>query len=85
MMGTSLLAMPWALHQAGLVLGILLMLLMAGIAFYTAYRVVQSPQSLGKPRSLNACFVGLKGSSMGHYLFLPAVTQCSDACGDVLR
>lgn len=46
MMGTSLLAMPWALHQAGLVLGILLMLLMAGIAFYTAYRVVQSPQSL---------------------------------------
>lgn len=51
MMGTSLLAMPWALQQAGLVLGILLMLLMAGIAFYTAYRVVQSPQSLGKPHA----------------------------------
>lgn len=46
MMGTSLLAMPWALYQAGLGLGILLMLLMALVAFYTAYRVVESPQGL---------------------------------------
>lgn len=47
-MGTSLLAMPWALYQAGLGLGILLMLIMALIAFYTAYRVVESPQGLSK-------------------------------------
>lgn len=48
MMGTSLLAMPWALYQAGLGLGIFLMLFMAFIAFYTAYRVVESPQGLSK-------------------------------------
>lgn len=48
MMGTSLLAMPWALQQAGLGLGICLMLLMAFLALYTAYRVVQSPQGLSK-------------------------------------
>jgi len=41
-----LLAVPWALQQAGLVLGIFLMLLMAGIAFYTAYRIIESPNSL---------------------------------------
>nr|CAD2174833.1 unnamed protein product [Meloidogyne enterolobii] len=46
MVGTSLLAVPWALQQAGLVLGIFLMLLMAGIAFYTAYRIIESPNSL---------------------------------------
>ncbi|KAF7635347.1 hypothetical protein Mgra_00005171 [Meloidogyne graminicola] len=46
MVGTSLLAVPWALQQAGLVLGIFLMLVMAAIAFYTAYRIVQSPTSL---------------------------------------
>uniref|UniRef100_A0A915LFK5 Amino acid transporter transmembrane domain-containing protein n=1 Tax=Meloidogyne javanica TaxID=6303 RepID=A0A915LFK5_MELJA len=39
-------AVPWALQQAGLVLGIFLMLLMAGIAFYTAYRIIESPNSL---------------------------------------
>uniref|UniRef100_A0A914EHN2 Amino acid transporter transmembrane domain-containing protein n=1 Tax=Acrobeloides nanus TaxID=290746 RepID=A0A914EHN2_9BILA len=49
MMGTSLLAMPWALNQAGLVFGIFLMLAMAFIAVYTAYRVVQSPQNLTMP------------------------------------
>lgn len=46
MMGTSLLAMPWALQQAGLALGLFLMLFMALIAVYTAYRVVESPNGL---------------------------------------
>ncbi|PIC34182.1 hypothetical protein B9Z55_013913 [Caenorhabditis nigoni] len=46
MMGTSLLAMPWALQQAGLVLGIFIMLAMAGICFYTAYIVIESPKRL---------------------------------------
>lgn len=63
-MGTSLLAMPWALQQAGLVLGIFLMLLMAAIAFYTAYRVVQSPQSLG---NANVCVVAHRSHSEGGY------------------
>jgi sodium-coupled neutral amino acid transporter 9 len=47
MMGTSLLAMPWALQQAGLGLGIFLMLFMAAIALYTAYRVIESPKGIG--------------------------------------
>ncbi|CAJ0959259.1 unnamed protein product, partial [Mesorhabditis belari] len=46
MMGTSLLAMPWAMQQAGLALGIFLMISIAGLSLYTAYRVVQSPKHL---------------------------------------
>ncbi|CAD5227086.1 unnamed protein product [Bursaphelenchus xylophilus] len=46
MMGTSLLAMPWALAQAGLGLGVTLMALMAFLSLYTAYRVVESPRGL---------------------------------------
>lgn len=37
MMGTSLLSMPWAIEQAGLVAGLALILVMAGLCFYTAY------------------------------------------------
>lgn len=48
MMGTSLLAMPWAIHQSGFGLGVFLMIFMAFVAFYTAYRVIQSPQNLGR-------------------------------------
>ncbi|KAJ1349136.1 hypothetical protein KIN20_004590 [Parelaphostrongylus tenuis] len=46
MMGTSLLAMPWALQQAGLFWGIFLMLAMALLCFYTASLVLNSPQGL---------------------------------------
>lgn len=46
MLGTALLSMPWALQQAGFVLGLLILIVMAAIAFYTAYRVVESPQGL---------------------------------------
>uniref|UniRef100_A0AAF5DRN0 Nudix hydrolase domain-containing protein n=1 Tax=Strongyloides stercoralis TaxID=6248 RepID=A0AAF5DRN0_STRER len=49
MMGTSLLAMPWALSQAGFILGSFLILGMAGLALYTAYRIVQSPDGLLMP------------------------------------
>jgi len=41
MMGTSLLSMPWALEQAGLVMGLIMMALMAGLCLYTAYRILQ--------------------------------------------
>ncbi len=47
MMGSSLLTMPYALQQAGLALGLFLLLFIAAIALYTAYRIVQSPQGLG--------------------------------------
>uniref|UniRef100_A0A0N5BL15 Sodium-coupled neutral amino acid transporter 9 homolog n=1 Tax=Strongyloides papillosus TaxID=174720 RepID=A0A0N5BL15_STREA len=61
MMGTSLLAMPWAISQAGLLLGIFLVLGMAGLALYTAYRIVQSPDGLlmaveeGKAEATDVC------------------------------
>ena len=41
MMGTSLLSMPWALEQAGLVMGLLMMALVASLCLYTAYRILQ--------------------------------------------
>lgn len=40
MMGTSLIAMPWGIMQSGLLFGTILMLMMASIAFYTAYRFI---------------------------------------------
>ena len=46
MMGTSLLSMPWALHQAGSLFGVFLLVAMGALAAYTAYRVVQSPNNL---------------------------------------
>ena len=48
MMGTSLLSMPWALQQAGFAMGLVLMLIMAGLALYTCYRVVESVQRIGE-------------------------------------
>ena len=41
MMGTSLLAMPWALMQAGLVNGLVWMAVIAALCLYTAYRIIQ--------------------------------------------
>nr|BBG43568.1 solute carrier family 38 member 9 [Dugesia ryukyuensis] len=46
MMGTSLLSMPWAIQQSGFALGIFLMILVAGLAFYTAYLVLKSTENL---------------------------------------
>ncbi|KAA3678666.1 solute carrier family 38 (sodium-coupled neutral amino acid transporter), member 9 [Paragonimus westermani] len=52
MMGTSILAMPWALSQAGFSFGIVLILFVAGIACYTAYLTVQSTEDLRFIRNL---------------------------------
>ena len=41
MMGTSLLSMPWALEQAGLLMGLGCMAVIAGLCLYTAYRIIQ--------------------------------------------
>ncbi|KHN71796.1 Putative amino acid permease F13H10.3 [Toxocara canis] len=48
MMGSSLLAMPWAVQQAGLALGIFFILAIGALSLYTAYRIVQSPTGLSK-------------------------------------
>lgn len=44
MMGTSLLSMPWAINQAGFVLGTILVIVMAGIIFYTCYLIIKCSQ-----------------------------------------
>ncbi|XP_077981718.1 neutral amino acid transporter 9-like [Glandiceps talaboti] len=48
MMGSSLLCIPWALEEAGLILGIFFLVVMAIITCYTAYRVVRSVEGVVK-------------------------------------
>ena len=42
MMGTSLLAVPWAIEAAGLFTGIAIVVVMTMIAYYTSLVVIQS-------------------------------------------
>lgn len=46
MMGTSLLCLPWAYHQAGLLGGCLITILMTGLCFFTASLVLKVPKIL---------------------------------------
>ena len=48
MMGTAILVMPSAIAEAGLVGGILSVVIMAGIGFYTAYRILNCQAHAGK-------------------------------------
>ena len=52
MMGTSLLSMPWAIEQAGLVAGLSLILVMAAICFYTAFCILRVYGIYGNPCSM---------------------------------
>jgi sodium-coupled neutral amino acid transporter 9 len=49
MMGTSLLSMPWAIERAGVIPGVTLLLFMALLSFYTAYRILEVFEAHGKP------------------------------------
>ncbi|GBN24553.1 Sodium-coupled neutral amino acid transporter 9 [Araneus ventricosus] len=40
MMGSSLLSMPWAIQEAGFAAGLIILFVMGGLCFYTAYRIV---------------------------------------------
>jgi len=40
-MGSSLLSMPWGVSQAGLVGGLLLMMLMSTLCLYTTWRILK--------------------------------------------
>lgn len=52
MMGTSILAMPWALSQAGFGFGLFLIVAMAAIACYTGYLTVQTTEDIRILRNL---------------------------------
>ncbi|CAD6190809.1 unnamed protein product [Caenorhabditis auriculariae] len=67
MMGTSLLAMPWALQQAGLVGGIVIMLAMAALCFYTALIIIESPAKL--PPNLGLDLAAAEFSDVCKYYF----------------
>ncbi|XP_021950182.1 sodium-coupled neutral amino acid transporter 9 homolog isoform X1 [Folsomia candida] len=41
MTGTSMLSMPWAMERAGLIPAVVLLIGMAAISFYTAYRILE--------------------------------------------
>lgn len=68
MMGTSILAIPWALAQAGFGFGIFLILLVAGIATYTAYLAERITGDLRTIRNLPK-EVFLDFSDAVHYHF----------------
>ena len=44
LMGTSLLCLPWALHKAGLLCGIIMLLVMVGLCCYTANLIIEIPK-----------------------------------------
>uniref|UniRef100_UPI00358EADCE neutral amino acid transporter 9-like isoform X1 n=3 Tax=Myxine glutinosa TaxID=7769 RepID=UPI00358EADCE len=46
MMGTSILSIPWAIMQAGLTFGVILIFFMGFITMYSCYRILQSPRTL---------------------------------------
>jgi len=52
MMGTSLLSMPWAMENAGAIPAVVLLTAVAGISFYTAYRILEVYESNGKTFSI---------------------------------
>lgn len=47
-MGTSLLAMPWSVERAGLLMGLLLMFVIAGLCLYTSNRILKVQALHGK-------------------------------------
>lgn len=48
MCGSSLLSMPWAMERAGLIPAVILLVGMAAISFYTAYRILEVYENNGK-------------------------------------
>ncbi|XP_076815257.1 neutral amino acid transporter 9-like isoform X2 [Clavelina lepadiformis] len=49
LMGTSLLSMPWAFQQAGMAQGIIVQVVMCGLAVYTAYLLLIASEKLTDP------------------------------------
>ena len=63
MMGTSLLSVPWAIKQSGLISSIFIGLLMALIAGYTAMLVLKIHAKYGKTILLFTNFKSITGNT----------------------
>ncbi|CAE1321854.1 SLC38A9 [Acanthosepion pharaonis] len=71
MMGTALLSMPWAIRKAGFANGVTLLILIAFLMFYSAYRIMSC--------TLEMAHLGLKDFSdvCRHYLGQAGYIMCS--------
>lgn len=67
MMGTSLLSMPWALEQAGLAMGLIMMAVVAALCLYTAYRILQVYTVHNSPTMKISEFGDLCGLLLGRW------------------
>lgn len=73
MVGTSLLSMPWAIGQAGFTFGIILMIFMATICFYTAYRILCVQKHFGGSSVGNADFTDICEYLLGRFGALASI------------
>ncbi|GAB1604657.1 Hypothetical predicted protein, partial [Argonauta hians] len=59
MMGTSILSIPWALKMAGFANGVVLLIVMAALMCYSAYRIVALTRSMENKLGLTESFSGI--------------------------
>ena len=50
-MGSSLLTMPWGMENAGLLMGIITIVVMGGLCLYTTHKILQVQMQHGKLNS----------------------------------
>ncbi|KHJ93783.1 hypothetical protein OESDEN_06299 [Oesophagostomum dentatum] len=73
MMGVSLLSMPWALYQAGLIFGIFIFIAMGALCFYTTYLILRSPRGLKKMDTTSMEFTEICRYYLGRYGEITAI------------
>ncbi|XP_078740780.1 LOW QUALITY PROTEIN: neutral amino acid transporter 9-like [Lampetra fluviatilis] len=76
MMGTSILSMPWAMTQAGLTLGVILMISMGLLTLYSCYRILNSPNTV---EGGGGC--GLDFPDVCHHYSLSTSVEGGGGCG----
>ncbi|EGD82433.1 hypothetical protein PTSG_11963 [Salpingoeca rosetta] len=72
MMGTSVLAMPWAISQAGFALGLLCIVIMCGLALYTCQIVLASGQG-GRMNGTDVEFIDVCLHYLGKKAYIVAM------------
>lgn len=67
MMGSSLLCMPWAVAQAGLVGGIVFIVLMGALCYYTAFRTYDSQRFVESAKDVTVEFTDICEKVLGRW------------------